>query len=140
MRSLRSPREVTITEGNTRASVRGKYGEDIVALAGNQPGMEKTNTSLSLTHGEDVKDRRSSQAVACMKRCTREPGRPIRLLGIDRECRYSGTKGKPGNRTMRKPKSMNNQEGKPRRNAEEFWLGGSRIKHSNPRRGKPATW
>jgi len=131
---------VTNAEGNTRASVRGKYGEDIVALAGNQPATEKTNTSLSFSHGEDVKDRRSYQAVACMKRCTQEPGRPIRLLGVDKECRYLGTKGKPGHRTMRKPKSILKKEGKPRRYAEEFWLDGSRIKHSNPRRGKPATW
>jgi hypothetical protein len=32
-----------------------------------------------IRHGEDGKDRRSSQAVACMKRCTQELGRPFRV-------------------------------------------------------------
>ena len=46
---FRSPRVVTHAEGNTRSSVNGK----------------------------DVKGRRSYQAVACMKRCIQELGRPI---------------------------------------------------------------
>ncbi len=79
-----SPRVETTAEGNTRASVREKYGEDIAAMAGNQPERRKQTQAQVFTHGEDVKDRRSSQAVACMKRCTQEPGSPIRLLDVDK--------------------------------------------------------
>ena len=60
MSLFRSPRVVTHAEGNTRAPVKG----------------------------EGVKGRRSYQAVACMKRCIQELGRPNQLLDIDKSYRY----------------------------------------------------
>ena len=58
----------------------------------------------SIRFGEDVEVRRSHQAAACMKRCTQELGRPIWLPSIIRYGDNEAQKGKPGNRTMRKPK------------------------------------
>jgi len=51
-----------------------------VAEGCNPDSIGKGNTRSSVK-GKDVKDRRSSQAVACMKRCTQELGRPIQFLG-----------------------------------------------------------
>ena len=57
----------------------------------------------SIRFGEDVEVRRSHQAVACMKRCTQELGRPIWLLGVIRYGDIDARRGNPV-RTMRKPK------------------------------------
>ena len=48
----------------------------------------------SIRYGKDVEVRRSHQAVACMKRCTQELGRPIWLLGT---IRYDGNEARRGN-------------------------------------------
>jgi hypothetical protein len=58
--------------------------------------------------GEDVKVRRSPQAVACRKRYVEELGRPHTLLRAGRiGVRYTAIrahKGKPGHGTMLEPK------------------------------------
>jgi hypothetical protein len=111
MSLFRSPRVVTCTEGNTRSSV----------------------------NGEDVKDRRSSQAVACMKRCRQELGRPIQLLG---NIGYGDNEARRGNPDTGLGANLSDcLSGRgTEADVEGPWLCGSRIKHSNRRWGKPTTW
>ena len=62
----------------------------------------------NIRFGEDGKVRRSHQAVACRKRYAEKLGRPYRLLPREKmEAGYAAIeaqKGKPGYRTMLKPK------------------------------------
>ena len=65
--------------------------------------------------GEGVEIRRSPQAVACRKRCVREPGKPqgapVVGTGWARHTAIEARKGKPGNGTMLEPKrSQENHE------------------------------
>ena len=64
------PRVLTYTEGNTEA-----------------PNLAPKVGAL----GKGVEVRRSPQAVACRKRCVREPGKPQRapVVGIETELVYS---------------------------------------------------
>ena len=48
----------------------------------------------SIRFGEDVEVRRSHQAVACMKRCVQELGRPVRLPDV---IRYDDNEARRGN-------------------------------------------
>ena len=75
----------------------------------------------SIRCGEDVKVRRSPQAVACRKRDVEELGRPSRLLRVgSRAVWYTATearKGKPGDGTMLEPERRG---GRLDRQAEEY--------------------
>ena len=98
--------------------------------------------------GEDVKVRRSLQAVACRKRYVEELGRPHRLLPVGSAgIGYTAIEARRGNldtglcwnlrvgmenRTGRRSSTV---EGKGRRMPM-----GSLIKHSTLRWGKPTTW
>jgi hypothetical protein len=71
--------------------------------------------------GEDVKVRRSPQAVACRKRYVEELGRPQRLLRVGSVGGWytamEAQEGKPRNGTMLEPKL---RSGKLVRQAEEY--------------------
>ncbi len=61
----------------------------------------------SIRFGEDVKVRRSPQAVACRKRYVGEPGRPQRLLAVvsmdEWHTAIEARKGKPGHGVKLEP-------------------------------------